>query len=346
MGLDISSTAVKLLELHEKDGHFRVESYAVAPLPANAITENNINETSSVTEAILSVLSKSKTKLKEAAVAVSGSAVITKVIEMPLGLSEEQMELQVSNDAEQYIPFPIEEVALDFEVIEEREDGSATAEVLLAACRRENIDTRVESLQAAGLDTKIVDIQAYAMERAFKLILPQLDGHDESAVVAIIDVGARMTSLNVLQGFNTVYSREQLFGGHQLTEEIQRRYGLSHEEAGIAKKQGGLPDDYEHEVLAPFLDSVVQQIIRSLQFYFSSSQHEEVDYVVLAGGVASMDGVAELVQDRLGTACFVANPFSNMSVSPQVNSIALSNDAPALMVACGLSMRGLDRGHH
>ena len=215
-------------------------------------------------------------------------------------------------------------------------------EVLLAACRRENIDSRVETLAMADIMAKVVDIEAYAMERAFKLIIPQLEGHDENTTVAVVDIGATMTTLSVLRGGETIYTREQLFGGRQLTEEIQRRYGLSIEEAGVAKKQGGLPDDYEMEVLAPFMDAVVQQITRSLQFFFSSSQHNEVDYVVLAGGVASMSGLTTLVEDRLGTPCHIANPFADMAVSSKVNAMALSNDAPALMIACGLAMRSFD----
>ncbi len=342
LGLDISSTSVKLLELSRAGDNFRVESYSVAALPANAVVENNINEVEGVADAIAKAIEKSKCKASNAAVAVSGSAVITKLIEMPAGLSDEQMELEVTQDAEQYIPFPIEDVSLDFEVQRELPDDESRVEVLLAACRRENIDTRVATLTMAGLTPKVVDIEAYAMERAFQLLVPQLDHHDEESIVAIIDVGSTMTTLSVLQGGETVYTREQLFGGQQLTEEIQRRYGLSVEEAGIAKKQGGLPDDYEAEVLTPFLEAVVQQTTRSLQFYFSSSQHSEVDYVAFAGGVASMSGLADLVQDRLGTPCLVANPFANMAVSSKVNAMALSNDAPALMIACGLAMRSFD----
>ncbi|CAA0114526.1 Cell division protein FtsA [BD1-7 clade bacterium] len=342
LGLDISSTSVKLLELSQTNEGYRVESYAVVPLPVNAVTENNINDVDVVANALVGVVEKSKTKAKHGAVAVAGSAVITKLIEMPGDLNEEQMELQVSNDAEQYIPFQIEDVALDFEVQGLVDGKDDRVEVLLAACRRENIDSRVAALTISGINPKVVDIEAYAMERAFQLITGQLDGLDESSTVAIIDVGARVTTLSVLLGGQTVYSREQLFGGQQLTEEIQRRYGLSLEEAGVAKKQGGLPDDYEHEVLAPFLDAVVQQITRSLQFYFSSSEHEEVDHVVLAGGVASMAGLADLVRDRLGTPCVVANPFAHMTVASRVNAMALSNDAPALMIACGLAMRSFD----
>ncbi len=342
LGIDISSTSIKLLELNHVGDSYRVESYAVAPLPANAVVENNINEMDAVSEAIVKAIDKANTKAKHAAVAVSGSAVITKIIDMPSGLSDDQMEMEISQDAEQYIPFPIDEVAIDFEVLRELPDNEERVEVLLAACRRENIDSRVDTLTMADIAPKVVDIEAYAMERAFQLIIPQLDGHDETSTVAIIDVGATMTTLSVLQGGETLYTREQLFGGQQLTEEIQRRYGLSVEEAGVAKKQGGLPDDYESEVLTPFLDAVVQQITRSLQFFFSSSQHNEVDYVVLAGGVASMTGLPDLVQDCLGTPCIVANPFVNMTVSSKVNAMALSNDAPALMIACGLAMRSFD----
>ena len=342
LGLDISSTSVKLLELSQVGDGYRVESYAVSALPPNAVVENNINEPEGVADAISNVIDKAKTKADHAAVAVSGSAVITKIIDMPADLTEDQMEDEIGDSAEQYIPFPIEEVAIDFEVLRVMPDNEERVEVLLAACRRENIDTRVDTLSLADVTAKVVDIEAYAMERAFQLIIPQLEGHDETTTVAVVDIGATMTTLSVLQGGETVYTREQLFGGRQLTEEIQRRYGLSVEEAGVAKKQGGLPDDYETEVLQPFMDAVVQQITRSLQFFFSSSQHNEVDYVVLAGGVASMSGLTTLVEDRLGTPCEVANPFANMAVSSKVNAMALSNDAPALMIACGLAMRSFD----
>ncbi len=342
LGIDISSTTIKLLELSQSSAGYRIESYAVMPLPLNAVIENNIHEIDTVADALSKVADKAKTKTKDAAVAVAGSSVISKYIDMPADLKEEQMEAEINADAEQYIPFPIEEVALDFEVIRPMPDNPERVEVLLVACRRENINSRVESLAMAGLNAKVVDTEAFAMERAFALIAPQLDGHDDSTTVAVMDIGASVTTLSVLQGGQTVYTRENLFGGRQLTEEIQRRYGLSVEEAGVAKKQGGLPDDYQTEVLEPFLDAVVQQILRSLQFFFSSSQHNEVDYVVLAGGVASMAGLAELVEERLGTPCFVANPFANMAVSSRVNAMALSNDAPALMIACGLAMRGFD----
>lgn len=341
LGIDISSTSVKLLEISKNGSQYKVESYAVASLPPNSVVEKNIVELEGVAESVQKSYGRSKTKLKTAAVAVAGSAVITKLIDMPADLNEDNMESQISLEADQYIPYPLDEVAIDFEVQGEVEDNPDQVEVLLAACRRENVELRVDALEMADIHTKVVDVEAYAIERSFELILPQLDC-DEDSAVAIVDIGSTMTTLSVLVDGQTVYTREQLFGGRQLTEEIQRRYGLSLDEAGLAKKQGGLPDDYEPEVLEPFKDAVVQQITRSLQFFFSSSQYNDVDYIVLAGGVASMTGLAELVQDKLGTPAAVANPFSNMSLASKVDAMALSNDAPSLMIACGLALRSFD----
>jgi type IV pilus assembly protein PilM len=342
LGLDLSSTAVKLLELAKTPNGYRVESYAVAPLPSGSIVENTISNPENVADAIINAISKSKTKSSLAAVCVSGSSVITKVIDMEAEMNEEEREVQILEDAEQYIPFPIEDVITDFEIIREMPENEDRVEVLLAACRKDVVEARQDVLARADLTAKVVDVEAYAMERAFHLISDKIDVDEESAIVAIVDVGSTTTTLSVLSGGGTIYSREQLFGGQQLTEEIQRRYGLSIEEAGIAKKQGGLPEDYDSEVLQPFLDSVVQQIQRSLQFFFSSTDKDEVDYIVLAGGVASMSGMADLVKERIGTHCVIANPFAEMAVSSKVNVMALSNDAPALMIACGLAMRSFD----
>lgn len=338
LGLDVSSTTVKLLELSFTGDRYRVESYAVSSLPQDAVIEKNVNDVDGVANAIRSVVAQSRTKLKTVAAAVAGSSVITKLIDMPQGLSEDEMETQLTLEADQYIPYPLEEVSIDFEVQGPSPERDNMVEVLLAACRRETIDTRVEAIESAELIPRIMDVEAYAMERAFSLIRHQLDLEEESTV-AVVDIGATMTTLSVLNNGQTIYTREQLFGGKQLTDEIMRRYGLPLEEAGLAKKQGGLPDDYEPEVLEPFKDAVVQQVARSLQFFFSSSQYNDVDYIILAGGVSSMEGLAELVQEKLGTPATVANPFANMSVSPKVNAVALSSDAPAMMIACGLALR-------
>ncbi|WP_144392976.1 pilus assembly protein PilM [Pleionea sediminis] len=342
VGLDISSTSVKLLELGRVGSRYRVEAYAVEPLPQEAVSERDIREPEAVGEAIKRVLSRSKSGIKNAAVAVAGSAVITKTIQMDKNLSEDEMESQIQVEADQYIPYPLEEVALDFEVVGESEKAPDKVDVLLAASRSENVYSRVDAVELGGLETKVVDVEAYAMERAFGLLENQLPDQGEGKIVAIVDVGATMTSLSVLEDFKTIYTREQVFGGAQLTEEIQRRYGLSYEEAGMAKKQGGLPDDYEPEVLEPFKEAVIQQVSRSLQFFYSSSQYSEVDHIVLAGGCAVIDGLEDMLEERLGVSASIANPFADMSIANRVNAQALSVDAPSLMIACGLALRSFD----
>ncbi|MDN5923464.1 MAG: pilus assembly protein PilM [Xanthomonadales bacterium] len=341
IGIDISSTAVKLLQLSRSGSRYRVEHFAVEPLPPNAVVEKSIVEVEAVGEAIRRAVSRSGTKLKTAAAAVAGSAVITKSIPMPAELSEDELEGQIEVEANQYIPYPIEEVSLDFESLGPVKDNPEMINVLLAASRTENVDMRVAALDLGGLTAKLIDVEAFAMENAFTLIADQLDvGRD--ALVAVVDIGATMTTLIVLKSQRTVYVREQTFGGKQLTDEIMRRYGLSYEEAGLAKRNGDLPDAYEAEVLEPFKEAMVQQISRLLQFFFAGSDYSKVDQVVLAGGCASIAGVSEMVNDQIGVPCCVANPLAQMSLAPRVQTQALAQDAPALMIAAGLALRSFD----
>lgn len=343
VGLDISSTAVKLLELSQSGSRYRVESYAVVPLPPNAVVEKSIADIEAVGAAINRVVKRAGTRTKNTAVAVAGSAVITKMISMPASLSEDEIASQIEVEADQYIPYPLEEVNLDFVVLGPSAKKPDTVDVLLAASRSENVEVRVAAAELGGLTTKVVDVEAYALEAAMSILDSQLPDSGIGKTIAVVDIGATMTTLTVLDNNRIIYTREQVFGGKQLTEEIQQRYGLSYEEAGLAKKQGGLPDNYATDVLQPFKDAMVQQVSRSLQFFFSSSHYNSVDHVILAGGCAAIPGVDELIEAKIGTSTSVANPFMNMTLSPKVNPQALSSDAPAMMIACGLALRSFDK---
>ena len=342
VGLDISSTAVKLLELSRSGDRYRVESYAVEPLPPNSVVEKSVTDAEAVGEAVRRAVKRSGTRARHAAVAVAGSSVITKIIPMPASLSDADMEAQIELEADQYIPYPLEEVYKDFEILGPSANNPDTVDVLLAASRSENVDMRRAAVEAGGLDTRVVDIEAYALENAFSLLSSQLEDEGIEKTVAVVDIGATMTTLNVLHDLKIIYTRDQVFGGKQLTEEIMRRYGLSYEEAGMAKRQGGLPDNYVPEVLEPFKEAMAQQVNRSLQFFFSSSQYNSIDQIVLAGGSASIPGVDSLIQEQLGIDTLIANPFANMSLASRIKTQSLSNDAPALMIACGLALRSFD----
>ena len=342
LGIDVSTAAVKLLELGKVGQRYRVESYAVVPLPQDAVVDKTIAKVEVIANTIRAVVSQSGTKLKHVAVAVAGSSVITKVISMPALLNNEELEAQIELEADQYIPYALDEVSLDFEVQGRNESNPEMVDVLLVASRKENVEDRVAALELAGLKPEIVDVESYALENSFRLVLEQMPDAGPEKTIAIADVGATMTTLNVLHRNRIIYTREQGFGGKQLTEEIQRRYGLSYEEAGLAKKHGGLPDNYIPEVLEPFKQAMAQQIGRSLQFFLSSSSHRGVEHLVLAGGCASINGIDRFVEQSLGIPSLVANPFIHMSLASRIKPQSLSNDAPAMMTACGLALRSFD----
>ena len=340
VGVDISSTTVKLLELSVKNGRYWVESYAVMPLPENSVVEKSILNPEAVADALERVVNLANPHTTHVAIAVPTSMVIHKIIEMDADMSDEEREVQIRMDAEQYIPFPLDEVSLDFEVLPDRLANPNRVNVLLVATRTENVDTRVEVLELAGLVAKVADVESYAMERAFSVFADTLPMGANT--VGILDIGHTMTTLSVMQKGKIIYTREQVFGGRQLTQDVQSRYGLSFEEAGRAKKERTLPDDYDTEVLEPFLDAVVQQAARSLQFFFSSSQFNEIDHILLAGGIANIPGLAKLLQQKLGYRVTIANPFLQMGFSPQIDIKKIENDASSLMVACGIALRSFD----
>ncbi|GAB2501279.1 pilus assembly protein PilM [Lysobacter humi (ex Lee et al. 2017)] len=341
VGVDISSTAVKLLQLSRAGNRYRVEHYAVEPLPPNAVVEKNIVEVEAVGEAIKRAVARSGTRARHAAAAVAGSAVITKVIPMPSDLDGDELEAQVELEAANYVPYPIDEVNLDFEVLGPMPNTPDMVQVLLAASRSENVEIRASALELGGLNAKVMDVESFAIENAFALLAEQLKT-PRDGLVAMVDSGATMTTLYVLRNGRTLYSREQVFGGKQLTDEVMRRYGLSYEEAGQAKRQGGLPEGYQTEVLEPFKEAMVQQISRLLQFFYAGSEFNRVDQLVIAGGGAAIAGIDRMLEDQLGIPTMVANPLANMTLGPRVQPHALAQDAPSLMIACGLALRSFD----
>ena len=340
IGVDISSTSVKLLELSVKNNRYWVESYALVPLPEGSVVEKNILNPEAVGDALERAFNLANTPTTAAALAIPTSMVISKIIEMDADMTDDEREVQIRMDAEQYIPFPLDEVSLDFEVLPDRLANPNRVNVLLVATRLENVESRCEAIELAGLTPKVADVESFAIENAFKVFADTLPMGVNT--IGVLDIGHTMTTLSVLKDNKIIYTREQVFGGKQLTQEIQNRYGLSFEEAGRAKKSRTLPDDYDVEVLEPFLEAVVQQAARSLQFFFSSSQFNEIDHILLAGGNANIPGLAKLLQQKLGYRVTIANPFLQMGFSSKIDIKRIESDASSLMVACGLALRSFD----
>jgi type IV pilus assembly protein PilM len=341
-GLDISSSSVKMLEIVDGGkGTFRVERYAIEPLARDAVVDGNINNLEAVTESVKRAHKRLGTRTKHVAMAVPTGAVITKKIIVAAGLREDELEVQVESEANQYIPFALEEVNLDFQML-----GPSTnpeeQEVLIAATRKEKVEDRVAVADSAGLRALVMDVESFAQQTALSLVVQALPGGGKEQNIAVVDVGANVMNVTVLRNDQSVYTREQAFGGNQLTQEIVSRYGMSPEEAENAKRSGGLPDDFEAEVLRPFMENLSQEVQRALQFFFTSTQYHSVDHILLAGGSAVIPGLDEVVNTRAQVPTSVANPFALMQTSPRVQLKRLMIDAPSLIVACGLAMRRFD----
>ena len=342
-GLDISSSSVKMLELVEAGkGSYRVERYAIEPLPRDCVVDGNINNLEAVTESVKRAHSRMGTRTKHVAMAVPSGAVISKKIIVPAALREEELEVQVESEANQYIPFALEEVNLDFQILGPSPANPEEQEVLIAATRKEKVEDRVAVADSAGLKALVMDVEAFAQQNALSLVVQALPGGGRDQNVAVVDVGANVMNVAVLRNDQSVYTREQAFGGNQLTQDIVNRYGMTPEEAENAKRSGGLPDDFDAEVLKPFMENLSMEVQRALQFFFTSTQYHAVDHILLAGGSAVIPGLDEVVHTRTQVPTSVANPFALMQASSKIQLKRLMIDAPSLIVACGLAMRRFD----
>jgi type IV pilus assembly protein PilM len=342
-GLDISSSSVKVLEIGEagKDA-YRVERYAIEPLARDAVVDGNINNLEAAADAVKRAHKRLGTRIKYVAMAVPTGAVITKKITVNGALREDELEVQVEGEANQYIPFALEEVNLDFQAIGPSPTNPEEQEVMIAATRKERVEDRIAVANLAGLKPLVMDVESFAQMSALSLVVHGLPGGAKDQNVAIVDVGANVMQVTVLRNDQSIYTREQAFGGNQLTQEIVTRYGMSPEEAENAKRSGGLPDDFEAEVLKPFMQNLSGEVQRALQFFFTSTQYHNVDHILLAGGSAVIPGLDEVVHAQTQVATSVANPFALMQTSNRVQLKRLMVDAPSLIVACGLALRRFD----
>ncbi|MEC5206090.1 pilus assembly protein PilM [Vogesella urethralis] len=345
LGLDISSTAIKMVELSRHGRTPQLERYVVEPLAKDLITEGNINNMDEVADAIRRAWHRMGSPTKRAAIALPTSMAIYKKILVPAGALGDDLELQVESEANQYIPFPLEEVNLDYQVLGPASNSADDLDVMICASRKEKVEERVAVAEMAGLKVEIVDIDAFAMLTAFEQIQQQLPDQGMNQTFALFDIGASKIHCSVIRNNQQLYYREQVFGGVQLTRDIQRRYGYTYEEAEAGKRSMSLPDGYEAELLYPFVDSLAQEIQRALQFFYTTvsvSQYLRVDYILLAGGCSMLSGLDDAILNRTQISTMIANPFTTMTQAPGIQLKELLLDAPSLLVACGLALRRFD----
>lgn len=332
-----------MLELADSGkGMRRVERYAIAPLPRDAVQEGAITKTEVVEAAMREAWNLLDTKTRDVAMALPSSSVITKRIMLPGNATDAEIDIQVNAEANQVASFPLGDVSLDYQILGPNAKTSTDNDALLVLARRERVEERVALAEAVGLKTVIMDVDAFATLTAYEQMAFQLPENGKGQIIAIVDIGANSMHVNVLNDNQTVYQREHALGGNTLTSEISRRFDLPTEEAEDAKRKGLLPDSYESEVLQPFLDSVAQEIGRALQLFFSATSFQRVDHILLAGGCAAIPGLDDVVHSKMQTSTLIANPFSKMAVSSHVKARQLASEAPSLFVACGLALRRFD----
>ncbi len=340
LGIDISTTSVKLVELgRDKAGNLVLERCGIEPLERGWITDGNIEKFDEVADAIKRLVKKSGAKTRNVAMALPPSAVITKKIILPGGMSDQELEQQVETEANQYIPFPLDEVSLDFCVIGPSSTSAGDVEVLIAASRREKVQDIQGLAEAAGLTPIVVDVESYASRLSASRLIQNLPNQGEGLIVALFEVGSVTTSMQVMRNEEVLYDRDQAFGGAQLTQLIVRQYGFSPEEAESKKRNGELPEDYEATVLRPFIETMVQELGRALQFFFTSTPHNKVDYIMIAGGSAALPGLTAAVTQHTSFPCSLLNPFDGMEIGDGVRLKKMTREAPSYLTSCGLALR-------
>lgn len=345
LGVDISSSSVKMIELsmvNKAENTLRLERYVIEPMPKEAILDGNINNLERVGDSIRRAWKRMEIRVKNVALALPAAAVITKKIIVPIGQREDDLVFQVEAEANQYIPFTLDEVNLDFQIVRAIPENPNEVEVVIVAARKEKVEDRVAAALTAGLKAAVIDVEHFAAQAAFELIERQLPEGGKGQVIALVDIGASIMRLNILYNGEFVYTRDQPFGGDQLTQEIQNQFNLTFEEAEAAKRNGSLPRSYQTDVLQPFCETLAQEVTRALQFFFSSTQYTQVNYIFLSGGCAVIPGLEEVVTERTQVMTQIVNPFVNMELSNRISLRQLKVDAPLLMIACGLAMRGFD----
>lgn len=341
VGLDIGASAVKILQLGKHGDRIRVENFAMEQLEPGLVRERNIIDRDKVVAAIKSAMKKSGIKTQKVCISISNSMAITKVLKMADDLNDKDIGGEIEIEASKYIPYPLSEINLDYTVLGPVQNSAGMMNVLLVASKSDNVDNIAGLVIDAGLNPVVVDIDAYAISRAFTLVAKKLPAQGKNKVVAIFDIGATITTMNVLENDNVIYMRDQIFGSQQLIDEIQSIYGLTYEEAILSLRYENLPKDFYPEILDPFKHTLAQQINRFCQFFFSAGEKNSIDYIFLTGGFADAFGLDKVIQDKLQFKTFVAHPFDDMLLANHINKDEFKNATPHLMKCCGLALRNI-----
>jgi type IV pilus assembly protein PilM len=345
VGLDIGSSSVKAVEIKSKghDKGFELRGLGVAPIPSEAIVQGAFLNSSAIVSAIGEAVEVGRIKTKEVAVAVSGHSVIVKKVSLP-AMNREELEDQIQWEAEQYIPFDVNEVHLDFQILDTSED-EGQMDVLLVAAKRDLVDDYVQVIQEAGLIPACVDVAAFAVENAYEMNYTT----EPDEVVALVNIGAQVVNINVVQNGIPAFTRDIPTGGNQYTEEIQKSLSISFEEAERIKLGGSATDQNQEVVpqevelaIRSVTDTVIGEIARSLDFFTATAAESRINRVLLSGGGAGISGLDASFAERSGLEVELMNPLARMLPSKGFDPDYLSSVGSSLAVCIGLASRKVE----
>lgn len=332
---------MKLVELRidAPTSTWTLERCAIEPLPRGAINDGNLVDVDKIADVVRDLIRRSESAAKRITLAIPSGAVISREVMLPANLNDREIELQVEAEANQYVPFPLDEVNLDFCVLGPSKSSPADVDVAMVAARREKVAALQAVADGAGVALSVLDVDAFAARRALLRAAAGLQGVAPGAVVVLLDLRGTSTMLRVLRADKLLYERELLLGGHALTQDIARQYDLGDEEAERRKCAGDLPADYAGTVRALFAERMAQEIRAALGLFFTSTSFRAVDAVLLSGGGASLEGLVDAVQAACAAPCHVVNPFAGMDLGEARVADVLAGQAPRYLTACGLAMR-------
>ncbi|TYO99956.1 type IV pilus assembly protein PilM [Geothermobacter ehrlichii] len=340
VGIDIGSSSVKLVQLRNVKGGYQLVNLGLLPLPPEAIVDNSIMDSGAIVEAIRNLVESHKVKTKNVAASVSGHSVIIRKIQLPI-MTEDEMEASIQWEAEQYIPFEISEVNLDFQILGQDTKDPSQMNVVLVAAKKDFVNDYVALFQECGLTPIVMDIDCFALENAFEINY----GEDEEENIALINMGASAMNVNVLKDGASVFTRDIQVGGNSYNEELQKRLGLNSEDAERVKLGGEIHDvdpASVEDVLKDAQANLVQEIQRSLDFFTATTADEKVQKIYITGGVSRSPGIRAAIEERLGVPVDLLNPFNRISYSEKdFDPEYIEAVAPLFSVAVGLGMRRL-----
>ena len=335
LGLDIGSSSIKILELKSGKGGYALANFGIEPLPPETIVDSTIMNGPAVVNAIRKLVSTYQIKTKEVVTSISGHSVIIRKITMPM-MTEEEVEGNIQWEAEQYIPFDINEVNIDYFILEPMMEEQENLDVLLVAVKKEIVGEYISVVEEAGLTPVVMDVDAFAVENMFEVNYDPQPGK----IVALVNIGASVININVVKGTNPAFTRDISIGGNQYTEEIQKQLNLTFEDAENLKVSGGTGADHLPDLLDGISSNIALEIQRSLDFFTSTSSLGQISKVYLSGGCAKTLNLDKIIEKQVGLPVEVMNPFARIEVpAKSFDQDFIREVAPMAGVAVGLALR-------